>query len=39
MKKMLKVRPSHHCAIGIGYQANTLDKVAKLIGIPILKIC
>jgi len=39
INKWSKAGPSHHCAIGIGHQANALEKVAMLIGIPILKIC
>lgn len=30
--------PSHHCAIGIGHWASTLEKVAFLFNIPIIRI-
>ena len=33
-----KAGPSHHCAIGIGHQANKLEKFAFLLNIPIVKI-
>ena len=39
INKWSKAGPSHHCAIGIGHQANALEKVAMLLDIPIQKIC
>lgn len=33
-----KQGPSHHCAIGVGHWAATLDKIAFLLGINIVKI-
>ncbi len=34
-----KAGPSHHCAIGVGHIAGTLDKVAALLNIPVIKVC
>jgi len=34
-----KAGPAHHCAIGVGFQADRLEKLAKLTGIPIVRIC
>jgi L-arabinose isomerase len=34
-----KAGPSHHCAIGTGHVANTIKKVAELLGIPVVRIC
>ena len=34
-----KVGPSHHCAIGIGHLAGTIEKVAKLLQIGYERIC
>jgi L-arabinose isomerase len=34
-----KAGPSHHCAIGVGHWAATLEKFAGLTGIPMIQIC
>jgi L-arabinose isomerase len=31
--------PAHHCAIGVGHVASTLEKVAALFGIECVKVC
>lgn len=33
-----KAGPSHHCAIGLGHQGETIEKLAFLLNIPIIKI-
>jgi L-arabinose isomerase len=34
-----KAGPSHHCAVGVGHWASTLDKLARLLNIPMLQVC
>ncbi|MCL1815221.1 MAG: L-fucose/L-arabinose isomerase family protein [Treponema sp.] len=34
-----KAGPAHHCAIGIGSLAEKLEKLAKLLKIPLIRIC
>ena len=34
-----KAGPSHHCAIGVGHVGGILDKLARLFGIEITRIC
>jgi L-arabinose isomerase len=31
--------PSHHCAIGVGHLGSKVEKLGKILGIPVLKIC
>lgn len=31
--------PAHHCAIGVGHQAEQLAKVARLLEIPLARVC
>ncbi len=31
--------PAHHCAIGIGHQSGKLDKLARLLEIPFVRVC
>jgi L-arabinose isomerase len=39
MDRWSKAGPSHHCAIGTGHVGDVLDKVAFLLGIPIVRVC
>lgn len=34
-----KQGPSHHCAIGVGHIADKIEKLGKLMNIPVVKIC
>lgn len=34
-----KAGPSHHCAIGVGHLTNKLEKLAFILGIPLVKVC
>jgi L-arabinose isomerase len=31
--------PAHHCAIGIGHIADSIEKLGKILGINMVKIC
>lgn len=39
MDNWSKAGPSHHCAIGVGHVADKIDKIAKLLHIPCVRIC
>jgi len=34
-----KAGPSHHCAVGVGHWAATLEKLARLLEIPMIQVC
>jgi len=34
-----KQGPAHHCAIGVGHIAHKIDKLGKILGIDVVKIC
>jgi L-arabinose isomerase len=34
-----KAGPSHHCAVGVGHHANTLIKIALILGLKYTKVC
>ena len=34
-----KAGPAHHCAVGVGHWAATLEKFAELMGIPLIQVC
>jgi len=31
--------PAHHCAVGVGHHADTLEKFAAIMGLPIIRVC
>ena len=31
--------PAHHCAVGVGHIANKLDKLGKLLGVEVARVC
>lgn len=31
--------PAHHCAVGVGHTADKIAKVAKILGIPVIRVC
>lgn len=39
INKWSKVGPSHHCAIGVGHFADTIEKLGLLLGLEVIKIC
>jgi len=39
MNEWSKQGPAHHCAIGIGHIANKIEKLGKIVGIEVVKIC
>jgi len=39
IEKWSKAGPSHHCAIGTGHIAGRIDKLGKLLNIPVIRVC
>ncbi len=39
MNEWSKQGPAHHCAIGLGHIANKIEKLCKILGIEVVKIC
>ena len=31
--------PAHHCAVGVGHIADKLDKLGKLLGVEVARVC
>jgi len=34
-----KAGPAHHCAIGTGHVAGSIEKLAELLGIQVVRVC
>mgnify|MGYP000903941158 CR=1 FL=1 len=39
MNEWSKQGPAHHCAIGVGHIANKIEKLGKIVGIDVVKVC
>jgi len=39
MDEWSKQGPAHHCAIGVGHIGNKIEKLGKLLGIKVVKVC
>ncbi|MBD0726536.1 arabinose isomerase [Flavobacterium sp. L1I52] len=39
MNEWSKQGPSHHCAIGVGYIANKIEKLGKLLNLRVVRVC
>ena len=39
MNQWSKQGPAHHCAIGIGHLASSIEKLGMILGIETVKIC
>lgn len=39
MNEWSKQGPAHHCAIGVGHIANKIEKLGKIVGVEVVKIC
>ena len=39
MNQWSKLGPAHHCAIGVGYLASSIEKLGMILGIETVKIC
>lgn len=39
VEKWSKAGPAHHCAIGVGHEADVIEKLAQLLGIECRRIC
>jgi L-arabinose isomerase len=31
--------PAHHCAVGVGHIASKIDKLGKLLGMDVVRVC
>ena len=31
--------PAHHCAVGVGHVGPTIDKLGRLLGLPVVRVC
>jgi L-arabinose isomerase len=39
MNEWSKQGPAHHCAIGVGRNADIIEKLGQILGIDVVKIC
>jgi len=39
MNEWSKQGPAHHCAIGVGHIANKIEKLGKIVGVEVVKVC
>jgi len=39
MNQWSKQGPAHHCAIGVGHIADNIEKLGKILGIKVVRIC
>lgn len=39
MNEWSKQGPAHHCAIGVGHLANKIEKLGKIVGVEVVKVC
>lgn len=39
MNNWCKEGPAHHCAIGVGHIASTLEKVGTILNMPVVRVC
>lgn len=39
VEKWSEMGPSHHCAVGVGHLGSKIEKLGKLLGIPVTRVC
>jgi L-arabinose isomerase len=39
MDKWCEQGPTHHCAMGVGYQAGRIEKIGRLLGLEVVRVC
>ena len=39
MNQWSKQGPAHHCAIGVGHIADKIEKLGKILGIEVVRVC